>query len=126
MFDTCAGLLCDSEGTSVHTIHQKSSYLTVQFASHWWQWTRETKIRVFNRFQYRYPFQCFLVLHFEGLRHSFAVGVGGHLDEAAAVVVAVAVVAAAVVAADDAEESSLLHAYSCQELQNLAPAQPAL
>lgn len=108
------------EGTSVQTIHQRSTNLTVQFAR------RYNKILAFNHFQYRYPFQCSLVLHFEKLYRSFVVGVGGHLDEAAAVVAVVAVAAAAVavaVADADAEEPSLLHAYSRQELQNLARVQ---
>lgn len=104
------------EETNVQTIHQKSIYLTLQFAR------RHNKILVFNHFQYRYPFQCSLVLHFEELHRSFVAGVGGHLDEAAAVV---AVVAAAVAVADDddVEEPSLLHVYSRQELQSLARVQ---
>ena len=70
------------------------------------------KIWAVNHFQCRYPFRCLAVLHFEGLHRSFAVGVGGYLD---------GVAGAAVAVDDDAEEPSRLRAYSCQELQNLAP-----
>jgi hypothetical protein len=103
VFDTCARLLCDSWGNK-RTNHPPEIYLTVQFTR------RHNKILVFNHFQYRYPFQCSLVLHFEELRRSSVGGVGGHL-------------AAAVAVAADVEEPSLLPAYSRQELQNLARVQ---